>query len=102
MFAIFAADSDRHNSLCAQTYDRAKRLLQAYTTVPEKCRSFRSFEFYRLKHQRDGGRCENMIDGNFGRKGNPAASVPHRVPFLSLQEQVTLAGVIVCRGDRKS
>ena len=91
MFLIFTANTDGENLFCPQPYDRAERLLQAQTSVAEKGRSFGCFEPYRLKDQRNGGRRANMIDRDLCRQRHPAASVPHRVAFGALNEEVTLA-----------
>ena len=91
MLLVFTANPDGENLSRPQPYDRAERLLQAQTSVAEKSRSFSRLESYRLKHQRNGGRGANMIDGDLGRQGHSAASVPHRVAFGALNEEVTFS-----------
>jgi hypothetical protein len=40
-----------------------------------------------------------MVDGNLGRDCHPPDALPHGMPLGSLDEQITLAGVIVGRGN---
>src|SRR5271166_2395141 len=56
-------------------------------------------EHHRLKDQRNSSRGADVVDRNLGRKGHPAAAVPHRVALHSLNKEITLAGVIVGRGN---
>jgi len=102
MFEVFAADTDGENPVCPEAYDRAERLLEAYTTVTEKSRTSGYFESYRLKDQGNSRRRANMIDRNLGGKCHPPASVPHRVAFPSLNEKIALPRVIVGGGNGES
>ena len=97
MLEMLAANTDRQKSLCPQAYDRAKRLLKAHATIPEKGRSQRCSKSYRAEDQWNGGRRTNMLDSNLCRKGHPPASVPHRVALLALNEQITVSCVVVSR-----
>src|SRR5208283_1102432 len=88
MFEIFAANTNREDLCRTQANNRAQRLLQADTTVTEKCRSSRCSKPYRLKDQRNGRRSANMVDGYFCRQGHPPSSVPHRMALRSLDEEI--------------
>ena len=99
MFEIFAAYTNRENPSCSQADNWAERLLKAQTTIAKKSRSSRCFEYYWREDQWDSSRRTNMIDGDLRSKRHSPASVPHRVTFSALNEEVTLPGVVVRRGD---
>src|ERR1019366_8049854 len=97
MLETFAAHADCQKSLCPQAYDWAERLLKAHAAIPEKSRSPRCLKSYRAEDQWNSGRRTNMLDGNLCRQGHPPASVPHRVAFLALNEEIDVPCVVVSR-----
>src|ERR1035438_4585229 len=102
MLETLAANADRQKSLCSQPYDRAERLLKAHAAIPEKCRSVRCLKPYRAEDQRNSSRRANMLDSNLCRKGHPPASVPDRVAFLTLNEEIAVPCVVVSRRNGHS
>src|ERR1039457_606011 len=101
MFEAYTPDADRQQPLGAQAYHRAEGLLKTHTTVSEKSRSPRGLKPHRLKDQRNGGRRAYMFDRDLGRQGYTAASVPHGVAPLPLNEQIALPRAAVSRGNGK-
>src|SRR5512147_780041 len=73
VFEIFAADTDRHNPICAQADDWAERLLKSHATIAEVSRPSRGLKPYRLKHKRNSTGRTHMVDGKLCRQGHSPA-----------------------------
>ncbi len=97
VLAIFAAHADGENLLGPQTNDRAQRLLQTQASVSEESRALSRFQLDRLKDQRNRRRRTDVIHRDFGRQSYTAAAIPHRMALLTLDEQITLARVVIGR-----
>src|SRR5208283_2900301 len=98
-FETLAAGADAEHSLGSQANNGTKRLLEAQAAIAEIRRASRRLEPHWLEDQGNRRRRANVVGGDLGSQRHPPAPVPHGVALHSLNEEVTLAGVVVRSGN---